>query len=294
MATFYAYCQNKTLQDRNGGSLVLWHIGHALEKLGHKFGGMLNIEDSPPADADFLMFQGEWWRALKPHIHETQAKWICWVGHFLPAVKYDMPMLSEIDADYFFTQYEGKAFNYAKEMIERSGKTLYYMPHAGCEQCNKEGLLIDCPEVLFIGNHFPERDEEWLNYAGVEFIGVPFEDIPNYYRSAKVCPNIHGDFQKNKPCEFAQVEGYMINERIFQVILSGGFAISDNNPIVKSFFSEDEVPYAETKEEFKRLIEFFRKNPDARLPYMKKAKERILKEHLYTHRVSKFLKQIGL
>lgn len=294
MAKFYAYCQNKTLTDRNGGSYVLYHIGHALEELGHEFGGMLNIEDSPPTDADYLMFQGEWYRALRYHKRHTTAKWICWVGHFLPAVKYDMPMISEIEADYYFTQYEGNAFEYAKEMIERSGKHLYYMPHAGCHKCNKEGVKIECPEVLFIGNHFPERDETWLQFAGVEFIGVPFEDIPNYYKSAKVCPNIHGDFQKNIICEFAQVKGYMINERIFQVILSGGFAISDNNPIVKKFFNEDEVPYAETMDEFKELINKFKNNPELREPYMKKAKERILKEHLYTHRVAKFLKEAGI
>jgi spore maturation protein CgeB len=147
---------------------------------------------------------------------------------------------------------------------------------------------------MFIGNSFPERSEEWLQYAGVPVTGVPFEDCRNYYKSAIVCPNIHGSWQRGNIDEFNGVPGLMINERIFQVILSGGFAISDNNPIVKKFFTEDEVPYAETKEDFKRLIEHFRTHPDERLPYMKKAKERILKEHLYTHRISKFLKEAGI
>lgn len=291
---FYCYCQNKTLVDRNGGSYVLYHHGHALKQLGHEFGGMLNIQDTPPADADFLMFQSEWWRALRPHRHETRAKWICWVGHFLPGVRYDMPLLTEIKADYYHTQYEGKAFNYAKEIFERQGKTLYYLPHAGCDKCNVEGVKIDCPEILFIGNSFPERSEDWLDFAGVSKIQTPFEDTPNYYKSAIVCPNIHGSFQKNETSEFAEIPGYMINERIFQVILSGGFAISDNNPIVKKFFTEDEVPYAETKEEFKKLVDYFRTHQDERLPFMKRAKERILKEHLYTHRWAKYLKELGL
>lgn len=294
MAKFYCYCQNKTLQDRNGGSLVLYHIGHALEQLGHEFGGMLNIEDAPPRDADYLMFQSEWFRSLRYHRHETKAKWICWVGHFLPGVRYDMPLLSEIDADYYFTQYEGKAFDYAKEIFERQGKTLYYLPHAGCEKCNTEGIKIDCPEVIFIGNSFPERSEEWLQYAGVPVTGVPFEDCKNYYKSAIVCPNCHGGFQRNEISEFNEVPGYMINERIFQVILSGGFAISDNNPIVKKFFTGDEVPYAETKEEFKKLIDYFRTHQDERLPYMVRARKRIMREHLYTHRMAKFLKEAGI
>lgn len=294
MAKFYCYCANKTLADRNGGSLVLWHMGHALEELGHEFGGMLDLQDSPPRDADFLMYQSEWYRAIRPHITHTSAKWICWVGHFLPAIYYDMPTLPEIEADYYFTQYEGKAFDYASEIFARRGKTLYYVPHAGCSKCNKEGKQIECPEIIFIGNSFKERSEEWLGHAGVPVTGVPFEDVSNYYKSAKVCPNIHGSFQKNEVSEFSEMPGYMINERIFQVILSGGFAVSDNNPIVKKFFNEDEVPYAETKEEFKELIDKFKNNPELREPFMAKAKKRILKEHLYTHRIAKFLNEIGI
>lgn len=289
---FYAYCINKTLQDRNGGSLVLFHHLHALEELGHTNGGMLNLEDSPPADADYIMFQSEWYRAIKPHQRYTQAKWICWLGHFLPHRKYDMPPIGEIKADYFHTQWKGKMVDWANEILERRERKLYYLPHAGCSKCNTEGEKIDCPPTIFIGNTFPERTEDWLDYAKVSKIRSPFEDCKNYYKSAIVSPNIHGEFQKNEVCDFTTIPGYMINERIFQVILSGGFAISDNNPIVKEFFPEDEVPYASTKAEFRSLINHFTMYPEQRESFMKKAKERILREHLYIHRWKKYLDEV--
>ena len=292
MAKFYAYCIDKSLADRNGGSLVLFHHGHAIEELGHEFGGMLNLTDEPPKDADFLMFQSEWYAALKLHRRHTQAKWICWLGHFQPHLKYNMPKLEEMEADYYHTQWKGKMFDWAREILERRHKDLYYLPHAGCHKCNVEGEKIECPEVVFIGNTFPERTEDWLDYAGVSKIRVPFEDCKNYYKSAIISPNIHGDFQKNVVCDFTQIPGYMINERIFQVILSGGFSISDNNPIVKEFFAEDEVPYAETKAGYKSLIKHYTMYPEQRESFMKKAKERVLKEHLYIHRWKDYLKEL--
>lgn len=84
----------------------------------------------------------------------------------------------------------------------------------------------------------------------------------------------------------------MINDRIFNIILSGGFAISDDTPIVKKFFEEDEVPYAKDKEHFKWMIDYFIAHPEERMSYMQKAKERILKEYLYTNYWKEFLKQL--
>ena len=289
---FYAYCIRKDMLDRNGGSIVLWHHGHALEELGHEFGGMLDLEDTPPKDADFLMFQSEWWRALKLHKRHTNAKWICWLGHVKPHKKYQMPPIQEIEADYFHTQWQGKLFGYAREMLDRKGKELFYMPHGGCSKCNTEGTKIDCTKTVFIGADYPERAQDWLDYSKVNKITCPVEDAKNYYKSALVSPNLHGDFQKDMVTDYTQIPGRMINDRIFNVILSGGFTISDNAPIVKEFFAPDEIPYAETRADYRSMIKKFTDYPDERLTYMKKAKARILKEYMYTNYWKEFLKTI--
>jgi len=284
---FYAYCQDKTLEDCNGGSLVLWHHLHALEELGHISGGMLNLGEEVPQDADYIMFQSEWWNILKSCLERSQAKRICWLGHYDTGAKYGMPRISTIQADYFHTQYKGECVKWGEDQI---GKKIYYLPHAGCSKCNTEGNIIEAPKALFIGNHFPERSEDWLE--GVTLIQSPFPKVKDYYKSALVCPNIHGGWQKGEKTEFFQIPGEMINERLFQVILSGGFAISDNTPIVKDFFNEDEISWAKDKEQFKWMIDYFIHNPQERESYMIGAKKHILNNHLYTHRWEEYLKEI--
>jgi len=70
--------------------------------------------------------------------------------------------------------------------------------------------------------------------------------------------------------------------------MSGGFVVNDNNPILRDFFSKEEVPMASTKEEFSNLVNYFNNNPNERLPYMQRAKERIANEHLYVHRIKQY------
>lgn len=286
---FYAYCCQKDLSDNNGGSLVLAHHLHALEELGHESGGLLNLTEPVPKDADFIMHQSEWWNVIKPHLNNSKAKRICWLGHFYPSLVYGYPPIKEIKAAYYHTQWKGEAVEKAKKEL---GIGIYYLPHAGCSKCNTEGIQTDAPKVVIIRNKFKERAEDWIDYAQVTAINAPFAKVKDIYKSATVCPNLHGDFQKNIRCDFFTVPAFMINERLFQVILSGGFAISDNNPIVKEFFSEDEIPYCETKEIYKEKIKYFRDNPEARIPYMERAKARILKEHLYTIRLKGFLETL--
>lgn len=286
---FYFYVTDPSLKDCNGASLVMAHQGHALEVLGHSF-ELISLHDEVPTDADFVFFQSEWWNVLKQKLERSTAKRVCWVGHFLNNTEYGMPELSTIKADFYHTQYVGKAVEWAEKKI---GQPLIYLPHAGCHVCNGQGEIIEnVPKTLIVMASYKERREDWIEYAGVNKVKAPYDKVKDLYASALVCPNLHGDWQKGEPCALMHIPAFMINDRLFQVVLSGGFAVSDNNPIVKEFFEESEIPYANTREEYKRMIEFFAENPEKRLPFMKRAKKRVLKEHLYTHRMTNFLKEI--
>ena len=297
---FYSYACDPTLKDNNGGSLVLKHHLCALTQLGHESGGFLGLGQPVPEDADFIMFQSEWYGIIDPLLQRTNAKKICWLGHYFPHKKYSMPDITTIRADFFHTQYKGEVVEKAKALLNRD---IYYLPHAGCNLCNREGQKVPTamfntgvnhtelqsfPDALIIRNKFNERDEEWLDYAAVEKRNAQFELLNNIYRSTPVIANLHGDFQKNIPCDFFPIPGMMMNERIFQVILAGGFCVTDNNPLTREFFSEDEVPMAMTKEEYREKIMYFVNHQEERLPYMQKAKQRILDEHLYIHRIIKW------
>jgi len=285
----YAYVHDKTLKDNNGGSLVLYHHLLAFKELGYKIGRLLNLDEEVPEDATYIMWQSEWWNVIKGFLSRTSAKKICWLGHYNTHPRYGMPPIGEINADFFHTQYKGEAVNWGENIV---GQEILYLPHAGCTVTDVSTGIAKTPSRVFIGNSFPEREENWLTFAGVQMVQKPFLEIQNIYHSAIVCPNIHGDFQKGIACEFFQTPAEMINERIFQVILAGGFCVSDNTPIVRDFFTEDEVPIAENKEDFKEIIDHFVAHPDDRLPYMEKAKAHIMKEHLYIHRIKKLIEML--
>jgi hypothetical protein len=280
---FYAYVQDKTLNDCNGGSIVLNHHLHALKELGNET-GLLNLSELVPRNADYIIFQSEWWGHLKPYLEMSNVKRVCWLGHY-KETRYGMPKIKDIKADYYYIQWKGDCVKWGEE---QTGKKIYYLPHGGCS-CMTEGKEIKAPKAVFVGNHYPERKEDWIDYAQVTRMNSPIDTIKNLYKSSIVCPTIHGDFQKNKTTDWFFIPGEMINDRIFQIILSGGFAISDNTRIVSEFFEQDEVPQAKDKEQFKWFVNYFTQNPDDRLPYMKKAKERILKEHLYKKRWKELL-----
>jgi len=294
MAKFYGYAIDPTCRDKNGGTQVILHHGHALKHLGHEWGGLLDLNSPIPPDGDFIIFQSEWYRAINRHLELTKAKSICWLGTFLSNLIYDMPQISEMAerCDYFMTQWQGKAFAYGREMLVRYKKDIYYLPHGWCEDCDTEGVIIPAPKTLFIGHHYPERGEDWLDMAGVEKIEVPMEDCKNYYKSAIVCPNLSGDFQKDRRTDFFEVEGRMLNDRVFKIIMAGGFCVQDDTEILREFYDEDEVPMAHSAEEYKKLIDYYVANPDERLPFMKKAVERTKREHSYTTRWKKYIDEV--
>ena len=284
---FNILVQNKTLADNNGGSLVLFHIGHALEEYGHTF-QMFNLNEDWP-EADYIMYQSEWDKHLKPRLTERKEKKICWLGHFTPSARYDMPKLEEIDADMYFTQWKGECVELAERLVI---KPILYIPHGWCGKCNTRGKVIEAPKAVFIGADYKERSLDWNDYAFVTRVTCPHDEAKDYYRSAIVSPNLHGSFQKNQVTEYMQVPGTMINDRIYNVIMAGGFAICDDVPILRDFFTANEVPQAHTREEYKDLVDYFINNPEKRRDYVKNATERIIAEHSYVHRIKPLIEAL--
>lgn len=282
---FAIFVHNKTLEDNNGGSIVLAHHKHALEALGHT-ATLINLTDDIPEGTEAIIYQSEWYNHIEDKLRAFQGLKMCWLGHMYPDSRYAMPPIGLIQyADVFFTQWQGDCVREAEKQL---GKPISYLPHGYCETCNTEGREVGgLPNAVFIGAGYPERSQDWLDYANVTKIFCPFQEAKDYYRSAIVSPNLHGDFQKNKVTNFTQIPGTMLNDRIFNVIMSGGFAICDDVPIISEFFSEDEVLRAPNKEEYKRLIDYFLEHPEERKPYMMKAKKKIQDNYSYTHYYAK-------
>jgi hypothetical protein len=107
------------------------------------------------------------------------------------------------------------------------------------------------------------------------------------FSSATVCPNI------SEP--HSQDFGYDIIERPFKILMSGGFCVSDYvESMVNDVFTNDEIVFAKTPEEFKQLIDFYIKYPEKRMKHIKAGYELVAQNHTYFHRVAKIFSELGL
>ena len=59
-------------------------------------------------------------------------------------------------------------------------------------------------------------------------------------------------------------------------------------------FTNDEIVFADTAEEFHELVDHFVRYPDERLPYIRRGYKTVMNDHTYFHRVSKMLREFGL
>jgi len=85
-------------------------------------------------------------------------------------------------------------------------------------------------------------------------------------------------------------EGFL-TPRIFDILASGGFCISDKNSGINEIFG-DSVPQYESPEHLRELIDFYINHPDERLKLMEKGRK-IALSHTWQKRAEQFLKGIS-
>ena len=66
--------------------------------------------------------------------------------------------------------------------------------------------------------------------------------------------------------------------------------ISDNAPRIRDFFPDDEAVLADSPEDYRDKVDYFVRHPDERLPYIEKARKRVVAEHTYHHRLCDLLR----
>lgn len=111
------------------------------------------------------------------------------------------------------------------------------------------------------------------------------EQVKDLFVSAKICPNL------SEP--HAQEYGIDVNERIFKILYSGGFCISDSVEGYKTTFG-DSVVYAESPEDFREKIDFYLNNPADRLGIAERGHKHVKENHTGFHRAATILKALGM
>jgi hypothetical protein len=267
----------------NGGTVWLDNIAQALRWHGHE--AELISLTGEWGDCDYIIVQSEW--TGMPNYNWTDARKIVLLGHF---IKHVYPDPHAINAHILVTMWEG-------ELLE--GFKTFFMPHAYSDLMDDQNSGDRRGDIVWAGNQYQLRDEGWLSGLGVTQIkGTEPKDLFAIYRGANVCPNIHGDFQKNivstLPSRIADKPGMMINERFWNVLGCGGTLVTDYIPQMDKFFEEGELLIGKTKEEFQALIKEYNHDRSKGIERLAKAREKVRKHHTYRHRVRDLLKELKL
>ena len=154
-----------------------------------------------------------------------------------------------------------------------------YWPH--------KGLVIDkyfFPLLHPVGQYnvkiFGNQPWNVPQYCGL----LPDNDVKNLFVSAKICPNL------SEP--HAQEFGIDVNERIFKILYSGGFCISDKVAAYKMF--GDGIVMANSPEDFREQINHYLDNPLERQSIALKGHNYVKHNHTGFHRVAQIFKECNL
>ena len=268
--------------DNLGGSIWLRHVGDTLSQLGHDVHYVHYETDC--LEADYVIIQSEW---IEKNAYKTSRRAIVLLGHFTDEIYPDSTQLRP--KDIVLTQWRGEVVD---DWEKRSGMKAHYFPHAYFPETVND--LGSVNSGLWIGSDTPFRDISRFDGLDIHSIksGLNQEDVSGLYKEAAICPNVHLNIQKgeliNVPESILKKPGYAVNERLFWICGAGGFQLCDENPLIRQFYEEDEVPMA-TAEEFKEKFEYYLAHPEERDRMSKKAHDRTMREHLYEHRVKEIM-----
>jgi spore maturation protein CgeB len=129
--------------------------------------------------------------------------------------------------------------------------------------------------------NFKVWGDGWESILPKDYYGgkyIDYRRIEELYASSLVSLNDHHEDMRR--------EGF-VSVRIFDILASGGFAISDKNPGIDEIFV-DTVPQYESPAHLRELLDFYINNPDERIRLMKKGQE-IALSHTWQKRAMQFL-----
>ena len=149
------------------------------------------------------------------------------------------PVKTSIKYDIVFVGNAHLRLPYGRRIVQDVGETRYNFKVWG------KGWKDKLPERYFGGQYFDNQKLDEL------------------YASSLITLNDHYDDMRR--------EGF-VAVRVFDILASGGFCISDKNSGIEEIFG-DCVPQYESAEHLRELIDFYVNNPEGRLELMQKSRQ---------------------
>lgn len=154
----------------------------------------------------------------------------------------------------------------AKKPVQRDKKyDIIFVGNARPELPYGRKIVRDLGELAY-NFKFKVWGKDWESILPKGYYhGQYFDDqrLNEVYASSLIALNDHHEDMRR--------EGF-ISSKIFDILASGGFCVSDKNPGVEEIFG-DTVPQYESPEHLKELVDFYVGNPDERLRLMERGRK---------------------
>ncbi len=116
-----------------------------------------------------------------------------------------------------------------------------------------------------------DHSQDWTYHPEFNY----YDDLPGFYPYARI----------NFNTTSAQMKG-AVNQRVFDVPACGAFLITDYRKQMENLFDPgSEVVFYREEEEIKEIVTYYLKNPGKCDAISHKARNRILQQHTYDHRL---------
>jgi len=212
----------------------------------------------------------------------------------------------ESEPSFVFTISPVRSFEFYDQWTNQ-GLQLYSLPLAWDNTTYPDNPSIDPEfmnvEIAFVGGYWKYKAKQLDRYlkpyaARLTVFGYSRWPYGNYggllsilregslYRQAKVSPVI------NEP--HVAMMGIDQNERVFKVLGSGGFAVTDVVEGYREWFSEDELIVPKDINQFHDMINLAIDNPEFSSGYRKRGQKAVLERHKYSHRARRVLEILNL
>ncbi|MDD5088715.1 MAG: glycosyltransferase [bacterium] len=118
---------------------------------------------------------------------------------------------------------------------------------------------------------------------------VTADETALIYNATKVNLNLHSSQRHSG----VNPEGDFVNPRTFEIAACGGFQVTDARSEMAELFGAREMALFRNTEEIPALVEYYLRHEDERGAMANRARERVLREHTYEHRMSSALEFLG-
>jgi len=216
--------------------------------------------------------------------------------------------------DYFFIIQKG---DFIDEMKKAGVKNYHYLPLAASPDVHKRLEMTDAErdyygsDISFVGAGYYNRRHLFRGLLDYDFKvwgtdwdmnsplarcvqrageRVDTDETVKIFNASKININLHSSTYHNGINPF----GDFVNPRTFELAACGAFQLVDRRAELETLFeSGNEIVVFENLEDLKHKIDCYLNNPAERERTAENAKQRVLKEHTYEHRMGEMLKYLS-